>query len=596
MAAPMATMLIGADVTAVRVVGASKGPDAGKLFAESFDAQIASVTDMKLKASAVEAVPQMVMCGAVEKPSDEGDGSADALTMAGTTAQPVSVPKVDLQVVASSAKLLTSKTTVQNSGVSQATQSVGAEMSSSAGFTKSTDVVPDGASGLLKEPDAEDVAAALRPAASTQVGPVKETAPPVQKVLPQPVAQEESLGSAKAVADALVQIDLVGSEKNSTDQKASAVKSSAEDAASVKKAKKQDSAKSSLPLKATEITKTSVGDAGFGGVVLAFTPGQAVVSVTGVAASPNVLDGKAQAVGGDALKNVTVPAAMVAKHSVQAVNAVKDDGSTKQTVGAAVKSSTGDSAAAAPRGDSSLLQKGDPATAKALTSSASAAGMSVAKAQSGDAVIATAVAAAHAGSGITASSINAAAASPAIHASVAAPQKGVDVSASVMASHASGGEASNAQMPTADGAHRTLVATPTVLEVGIPNGTQGWLKVRAELAGGSVNASVAAASSAGQEMLHRVLPALTAYLQQEKVALNSLVVHAPVGGAFRDLSGGLSGGSGGQMPGQGQSGSGRQSLSSANTALHDGVVVSDGDDVLTTIQNLRGGGWLSVRA
>ncbi|WP_433983147.1 hypothetical protein RBB78_16320 [Tunturiibacter empetritectus] len=44
---------------------------------------------------------------------------------------------------------------------------------------------------------------------------------------------------------------------------------------------------------------------------------------------------------------------------------------------------------------------------------------------------------------------------------------------------------------------RTLSATPTALEVGIPDGTHGWLKVRAEMAdGGVVNASVSAASPA----------------------------------------------------------------------------------------------------
>ena len=64
---------------------------------------------------------------------------------------------------------------------------------------------------------------------------------------------------------------------------------------------------------------------------------------------------------------------------------------------------------------------------------------------------------------------------------------------------------------------RTLSASPTALEVGIPDGTHGWLKVRAEMAdGGVVNASVSAASPASQEMLHRELPSLTAYLQSER--------------------------------------------------------------------------------
>ena len=52
------------------------------------------------------------------------------------------------------------------------------------------------------------------------------------------------------------------------------------------------------------------------------------------------------------------------------------------------------------------------------------------------------------------------------------------------------------------------------------NGTQGWLKIRAEMTdGGVVNASVSATTSAGQEMLHRELPSLTAYLQQEQIGV-----------------------------------------------------------------------------
>jgi hypothetical protein len=69
-----------------------------------------------------------------------------------------------------------------------------------------------------------------------------------------------------------------------------------------------------------------------------------------------------------------------------------------------------------------------------------------------------------------------------------------------------------------------LAATPTSLEVGIANGTHGWLKIRAEMEGGVVTASVSSGSVAGQEMLHRELPSLAAYLQDEKVSVNALVV------------------------------------------------------------------------
>jgi hypothetical protein len=69
-----------------------------------------------------------------------------------------------------------------------------------------------------------------------------------------------------------------------------------------------------------------------------------------------------------------------------------------------------------------------------------------------------------------------------------------------------------------------LAVTPTSLEVGVANGTHGWLKIRAEMEGGVVTASVSSGSIAGQEMLHRELPSLAAYLQDEKVSVNALVI------------------------------------------------------------------------
>jgi len=154
-----------------------------------------------------------------------------------------------------------------------------------------------------------------------------------------------------------------------------------------------------------------------------------------------------------------------------------------------------------------------------------------------------------------------------------------------------------------DGMPRMLTATPTALEVGIQNGTHGWLKVRAEMAdGGVVNASVSAASSAGQEMLHRELPAMTAYLQEEKVAVNAIVVHAPLAaGAESGSSTGMDG-AGGQTP---------QRNSEEGEQQNVGKSISDGSDKATTYRSLHGidedgslslatyasgGNWLSVRA
>jgi hypothetical protein len=154
------------------------------------------------------------------------------------------------------------------------------------------------------------------------------------------------------------------------------------------------------------------------------------------------------------------------------------------------------------------------------------------------------------------------------------------------------------------GMPRMLTATPTALEVGIQNGTHGWLKVRAEMVdGGVVNASVSAASSAGQEMLHRELPALTAYLQEEKVAVNAVVVHAPLAtGAESRGSTGMDG-AGGQTPQRNNEGGEQQ--------RHIEKATFDGPDQTMTYQSVHGmnedgslplvpypsgGSWLSVRA
>jgi hypothetical protein len=150
---------------------------------------------------------------------------------------------------------------------------------------------------------------------------------------------------------------------------------------------------------------------------------------------------------------------------------------------------------------------------------------------------------------------------------------------------------------------RMLTAIPTALEVGIPSGTYGWLKVRAEMVdGGAVNASVSAVSSAGQEMLHRELPALTSYLQEEKVLVNALVVHSTAGAELRGPTTGMDSGGGPTQQRNNEGGEQRQ---------YDGSTLSDGSDEAVSYQGVnlvgeeglaapamyeRGGNWLSVRA
>ena len=149
-----------------------------------------------------------------------------------------------------------------------------------------------------------------------------------------------------------------------------------------------------------------------------------------------------------------------------------------------------------------------------------------------------------------------------------------------------------------------LTATPTSLEIGVPNGTHGWLKVRAEMTdGGVVNASVSAASSVGQEMLHRELPALNAYLQEEKVAVNAVVVHAPSAGGSDPRSSSGMNGTGGQTPQRSNEGEeqhqnlGKPTLvGSDEPRTYRSSLGADEDGSLPLAAYARGGSWLSVRA
>ena len=106
---------------------------------------------------------------------------------------------------------------------------------------------------------------------------------------------------------------------------------------------------------------------------------------------------------------------------------------------------------------------------------------------------------------------------------------------------------SGEQMATGESRPGLLGATPTSLEVGIANGTHGWLKIRAEMEGGMVTASLSPGSMAGQEMLHRELPSLAAYLQEEKLGVNTLVLKPA------EMPDSMGANSGGNLQRQGQS-------------------------------------------
>jgi hypothetical protein len=162
-----------------------------------------------------------------------------------------------------------------------------------------------------------------------------------------------------------------------------------------------------------------------------------------------------------------------------------------------------------------------------------------------------------------------------------------------------GHDAYGTAMMPGDELPRMLTASPTSLEVGIQNGTHGWLKVRADMAdGGAVNASVSAASPAGQEMLHRELPTLTAYLQSEKVAVNTVVIHAaPGNGTDAQSSRGMDG-TGGQTSQRSNDREEQHNFRKtvSDETAHRSLHAVDEDGTLPLAAYAIGGTWLSVRA
>ncbi|MCU1225804.1 MAG: hypothetical protein JWQ42_3897 [Edaphobacter sp.] len=169
------------------------------------------------------------------------------------------------------------------------------------------------------------------------------------------------------------------------------------------------------------------------------------------------------------------------------------------------------------------------------------------------------------------------------------------------------GSVAGDRAPIADGP-RTLAASPTTLEVGIANGTHGWLKIRAEMTGGgTVNASLSAATSAGQEMLHRELPSLTAYLQEQRVGVNAIALHTTTTDTgSQEFRGGMDGSTarGQAQQNDSQRGDGRQEVAVGSGRTDEAVSyegfggIHVGGWLAPAIYagGTGGGGWLSVRA
>jgi hypothetical protein len=150
--------------------------------------------------------------------------------------------------------------------------------------------------------------------------------------------------------------------------------------------------------------------------------------------------------------------------------------------------------------------------------------------------------------------------------------------------------------------HGATGVTPTALEVSVPGGTHGWLKVRAELGSdGSVHASMSSNSAAGTEALRRDLPQLTSYLHQEQVRVSSVVVHSPHRPAeFLNQASGD--GRGQTMDGsssdahRGDTGGGGRGASHSQAQIRQTSLRPEADGDLLPRGFGSAGGWLSVRA
>jgi hypothetical protein len=182
-----------------------------------------------------------------------------------------------------------------------------------------------------------------------------------------------------------------------------------------------------------------------------------------------------------------------------------------------------------------------------------------------------------------------------------------DVSAGGVAQQAGSGDGIYPGMGS-----KTIEATPTVLEIGVPSGSHGWLKIRAEVGeGGAVQASMSSATVGGQDALHRELPAMNAFLQSEHVPVSLQIGNVAAGGSSTDGSGSGSGagstldfsagtGSSGTAGGEGsRQAAGPQSSSSPAAERADAIPVQSAwteAGQYGGASSLGGGGWLNVMA
>jgi hypothetical protein len=191
--------------------------------------------------------------------------------------------------------------------------------------------------------------------------------------------------------------------------------------------------------------------------------------------------------------------------------------------------------------------------------------------------------------------------------------KQTDAASIEMASGAQDGIAGEATGSTMGGRHGIVAATATTLEVGIPGGTHGWLKIRAEMgSGGEVTAALSSSSSSGQAMLRRELPALSSFLQEERLTVHTVVLDKVATGA--GIAGSIQGASS-ESTGDGRAQQGRSQQGQWNGGDTQGEASRQGKarewsfveepagyegrsgtETLQQVMYGTGGSWLSVRA
>jgi len=249
---------------------------------------------------------------------------------------------------------------------------------------------------------------------------------------------------------------------------------------------------------------------------------------------------------------------------------------------------------AGPDADGSVAAVGTKRARRAMANQADASEAKAANAKTaqadGDAVQAGAAASVSKEAKLAAAAEAGKAIAAAVAAQAGAPMHGsglhgsvdgvpVTVSAAAVAGSNAGGHTRDSAMAVNGGVvsggaeaslpgHQVLSAGPTQLEVGVMDGTHGWLQIRAELgAGGSVATSLTG-NAAAHAPLQQSVPEMTSYLASESVSVSGIAVHRA-----SEMAGTMAWGQG-QSDGQDAGGAGARSGGGSST--HDGKTVMDG--------------------